>query len=207
MKTCSVCDREITPSMVRHGGALTKGGEMLHRECHRAFEQNRPGARPSPSRRSFPDSPDLGPVTPVTFEVEYASFGRRMGAHLIDSFLLGIVTAAIGFSIGLGAALRGAEPTGMTLASVLASAASILLPILYCVVYWTRKGATPGKTAMGIRVVNSDDQAPGGVQSLVRYFAYILSSLPFCLGYAWMIWDRENRCWHDIIAGTRVIRA
>jgi len=206
MKTCSVCDREITPAMVRRGAALSKGGEMLHRECHRAFERNRPDAQPFPTRQPFPDSPDLGPVTPVSVEVQYASFGRRLGAHLIDSFLLGTVAAAIGFSIGLGAAVRGVEPAGMSAASVLATVVSILLPVLYCVAYWTRKGATPGKTALGIRVVNADDQPPSGVQSLVRYFAYILSTLPFCLGYAWMIWDREHRCWHDIIAGTRVIR-
>jgi uncharacterized RDD family membrane protein YckC len=207
MKTCSVCDREITASMVRHGGALSRGSELLHRECHRAFEQNRPGSRPPAARKAFPGSPDLGPVSPVSIEVEYASFGRRLGAHLIDSFLLVFVTAIVTVPLGVGAALRGTDPSQMSVASTLASVVSLLIPIFYCVGYWTKKGATPGKTALGIRVVNADDRAPSGAQSAVRYFAYILSSLPFCLGYAWMIWDREKRCWHDIIAGTRVIRA
>lgn len=207
MKTCTVCDREITPAMLRHGGALSTGGQLLHRECHRAFEQNRPGARKPAAQHVFSEESTLGPVSPVSIQVEYASFGRRLGAHLIDSFLLFVVTAIVTVPLGVTAALRGADPSQLSLPSTLASIASLLLPILYCVGYWTKKGATPGKTALGIRVVNADDNAPSGAQATVRYFAYILSSLPFCLGYAWMIWDREKRCWHDIIAGTRVIRA
>ena len=82
-----------------------------------------------------------------------------------------------------------------------------MLPVLYCVGYWSKKGATPGKAALGIRVVNAEDGSPSGAQSLVRYIGYILSSIPFCLGYLWMLWDRESRCWHDMMSGTRVIRA
>ena len=43
-------------------------------------------------------------------------------------------------------------------------------------------------------------------QSVIRYLGYIPSGLLLGLGYVWMLWDDQNRCWHDKMAGTYVIR-
>lgn len=207
MRICSVCDEEVTPRMIRHGSALSRGGEFLHRECHRSPDR---GASAERARATSlrPMSPVVAAATaPAPSErvaVEYASFGRRLAAHLIDSLILTVALVAVSIPLGVAAVLQGASPG---LGSLIGSLLGTFLPVAYCVGYWSRKGATPGKTALGIRVVDSADATPSGTQSVVRYLGYILSSLPLCLGYAWMLWDREKRCWHDILSGTRVIRA
>jgi uncharacterized RDD family membrane protein YckC len=81
----------------------------------------------------------------------------------------------------------------------------LLVPISYFTVSWCRNGATPGKAAFGIRVVSARAVPLTRVQAVVRYFGYLLSGFLF-LGYLWMLWDAEKRCWHDVLAGTRVVR-
>jgi uncharacterized RDD family membrane protein YckC len=43
-------------------------------------------------------------------------------------------------------------------------------------------------------------------QAIGRYFAQILSLIPFGLGYLWIAFDRRNQSWHDKLADTVVIR-
>ncbi len=54
------------------------------------------------------------------------------------------------------------------------------------------------------------DAKTGGVpsvrQCIVRYFAYILSAIPLCLGYIWVAFDPKKQAWHDKLAGTVVVR-
>ena len=59
---------------------------------------------------------------------------------------------------------------------------------------------------LGIRVAREDGSDLTGGQSILRYLGYIPSSLFFGLGYLWMLFDNEKRCWHDMMAGTRVYR-
>jgi len=67
-------------------------------------------------------------------------------------------------------------------------------------------GQTFGKRALGIRVVDMTSGGPIGFErALIRYFARILSALPCCLGYLWMLWDRERRTWHDSFAHDVVV--
>lgn len=35
---------------------------------------------------------------------------------------------------------------------------------------------------------------------------YILSTLPLCLGFIWIAFDGKKRGWHDMIAGTLVVK-
>ena len=44
-------------------------------------------------------------------------------------------------------------------------------------------------------------------QSIGRYLAYFLSTLPFGLGLLWVAWDPKKQGWHDKLAGTVVVRA
>lgn len=42
-------------------------------------------------------------------------------------------------------------------------------------------------------------------QLIGRYFAYFLSALALCLGFAWIGWNRRKQGWHDKLAGTVVV--
>lgn len=204
MNTCSLCQEEVTRVQIREGAALSRGSEVYHRECHRALRgapmpaplPHRPSAGGGGAATSFPDIPVAGG--------ELAGFWRRLGAHVIDGFLVNLVVFFSSFIFGLGAGLIGSmEPT---LVSIIGGAIGAILPLGYCIWFWTKKGATPGKMALGLRVVGADNQPPTGTAAFIRYIGYIPSALVFCLGYLWMLFDDQNRCWHDMMAGTRVIR-
>lgn len=203
MKTCAVCDQEVTPQMIRQGGALSRGAALYHRDCHRLAQPGsvRTGGRaPNGSAAlaegtSFPDIP---------VAVEYASFWRRFGAHAIDGFILNAVIIGMSLALGLGFGMAGNGEA--TFGSVLGGIIGLVGPIAYFIFFWSKDGATPGKKALGIRVVNNQDEPPSKIQCFIRYIGYIVSSLPFCLGYLWMLWDNEKRTWHDMMSGTRVTR-
>jgi uncharacterized RDD family membrane protein YckC len=136
--------------------------------------------------------------------VEYASFWRRFGAHLIDGLILNVVLILVSLIFVVGPGIVGlVEPS---ILSVVGWLISVAIPIAYCVWFWTKTGSTPGKVALGIRVVAQGGGSMSKSRSFVRYLGYIVSSLVFGLGFLAMLWDSESRCWHDRMADTRVIR-
>jgi len=67
-------------------------------------------------------------------------------------------------------------------------------------------GATPGKLALGLRVVNTDGSRVGYAKALVRCLVEMAGALPLALGYIIAAFDKEKRTLQDRICGTRVIR-
>lgn len=89
----------------------------------------------------------------------------------------------------------------------------LLFPVLFFVpwlYYWLftgLKGQTPGKMAVGIKVVNAAGSVPGlGYAALREIPGKIASSIVIYLGFLWIAWDRQKQGWHDKIAKTYVIR-
>ena len=83
----------------------------------------------------------------------------------------------------------------------------MMLAVLYLTVFWTLWGATPGKLALGLRVVRrSDLERPEMPRALLRAVFWILSALPLGLGFLWAAWDKDKRAWHDRASDTRVVR-
>jgi uncharacterized RDD family membrane protein YckC len=125
--------------------------------------------------------------------VEYAGFGRRLGAAIVDSLIVGVASGLLGLL---------APDSGAVQALV------VLGSVLYYVLFTGLKGQTPGKMALGIRVVGPDGGPPGAVRAFVReVVGKFLSSLILCLGYLWMLWDEKRQCWHDKLASTVVVKA
>ncbi len=72
---------------------------------------------------------------------------------------------------------------------------------------WTRSNTTPGKWLLRMRIVNDGTfDAPTTRQYVVRFCGSILSGLFLGLGMLWILVDRKNRAWHDIMAGTVVVK-
>ena len=124
-----------------------------------------------------------------------ASFLRRLAAVLIDGLIVGAVTGLVS---GVIATAMG-EGGGRIL-QLLVTIASWA----YYIYFWHQYGATPGKMALGLRVVNDHGQFPTWGQAIGRFFAEILSAIPFFLGYFWALGE-QRRTWHDLLAGTYVI--
>src|SRR5262245_19565924 len=79
-----------------------------------------------------------------------------------------------------------------------------VITCLYCIVLWWLRGQTPGKWLLGIRVVTVGGGRVGIVRAAVRFAGYLLSALPFYLGFFWVP-GRERRGFHDRLAGTEVV--
>jgi uncharacterized RDD family membrane protein YckC len=137
-------------------------------------------------------------------DLEYVGFWARVWACLIDTFFLLVVTTPLLLLIygknyfGMEGALQG--PADFLV--------SYLLPAVIVIVFWIYRNATPGKMAVGAKIVDAktgDVPSPG--QYVGRYAGYFLSAIPLGLGLLWVGFDRKKRGWHDMLAGTVVVRS
>lgn len=82
----------------------------------------------------------------------------------------------------------------------------VVLPAVAVILFWRYRGATPGKMAISARIVDAKTAGPPATGKLVlRYFAYLASTLPLFLGFFWIAFDDRKQGFHDKIAGTLVI--
>jgi uncharacterized RDD family membrane protein YckC len=86
----------------------------------------------------------------------------------------------------------------------------LVIPFGIAAVYWSvcnTLGTSIGKRVAGIHIVNAHGGRPGIARGLLRTFVALVLSGPLLdLGYLWAFWQRRRRSWHDIIAGTYVVR-
>jgi len=71
---------------------------------------------------------------------------------------------------------------------------------------WHRGGMTLGMRAWRIHITTADGQLPGWGRCLARFLAALLSAAPLGLGFLYALIDRDRRCWHDLLTGTRLLR-
>ncbi|WP_152051052.1 RDD family protein [Tautonia marina] len=67
--------------------------------------------------------------------------------------------------------------------------------------------ATLGKLALGMKVTTDQDQRLSFSRALGRFFAKLLSLIPFGLGFVMAAFTEQHRALHDLIAGTLVVRS
>ena len=149
---------------------------------------------------------------------EYAGFWIRVGANFIDLIIVivlysvfsGLLMFAFGGLFTSNIYYQGSHmnyPLGYTFFNFWDVFFQYFLPFIATIWFWLKFQATPGKMAANLKLV---DAKTGGTittgQSIGRYFATILSVIPFGFGYLWIAFDRRNQSWHDKLAGTVVIR-
>ncbi len=146
--------------------------------------------------------------------MRYASFGKRLVAYLIDSFivsLIGGIPVACIIGIASAAMTSMEEETAIIviiLASLIAVFWAVIASTLYFAMMWSRSGQTLGKKWLGIKIVTADWTPPSFWRAVGRaVIGYWLSDLVFGLGFLWMLWDDYQQCWHDKLFGTYVIEA
>ena len=94
----------------------------------------------------------------------YASFWRRFGAWLIDSIVLAVAGAVIDLAIPNSVERDWSNDSGFLTFGWLGQS---LVGVAYAV-YFTSRGATPGKMALGIRVVDAMGNPPGLKRAILR---------------------------------------
>jgi uncharacterized RDD family membrane protein YckC len=125
---------------------------------------------------------------------ELAPISQRLGALVLDTLLVWFASIFLG--IFFYRSDVGGEVAGWL---VFLSAAG------YYVVGYSL-GGTLGALAVGLRIETEAGEQPGYWRGLVRWFMSILSFLAFGLGYLCATWDPKKRTWHDMAAGTLVVK-
>jgi uncharacterized RDD family membrane protein YckC len=134
----------------------------------------------------------------------YAGFWIRVWASIIDSVLVMIVVLPLLRMIYGSAVLELDGPLILGPAHVLIS---YILPAMAIIIFWAYHEATPGKIAIGARIVDARSGGhPRTSQFVIRYLGYFAASLPLGIGLLWVGIDRRKQGWHDKIANTVVVR-
>lgn len=129
---------------------------------------------------------------------ELAGLVDRIVANIIDNAILIIPIAIVQLLL---------FSSGERLPAQLVNFVFMAIPVAYYWYFWTHKdGQTPGKFALGIRVIRADGTSIKDVDAVIRAIGYHVSAMVFGLGFIWAIFDRKNQTWHDKIARTYVVR-
>jgi uncharacterized RDD family membrane protein YckC len=122
--------------------------------------------------------------------VQRGDFWVRFLAWLVDGLILIIPSVILSILV---------PRPGGTLLAALASLA-------YNVGFWMNTGATPGKMALGLRVVDANGNLLTFWHAVGRHFSYILSAITLGIGYL-MIFGEQHLALHDRVSGSQVVFA
>ncbi len=138
----------------------------------------------------------------------YGSFWRRLVALIIDQFLLGVASWAVGVLLGLALAVSPAgEAAGEGAFEDMFMIVGICLSWGWFALFESSPWqATPGKRTMGLVVTDMEGGRIGFGRATGRYFAKFLSGILLLLGYIMAAFTRRRQALHDILAGTLVLQ-
>ena len=136
--------------------------------------------------------------------IEYVGFWKRIAATLIDTLILLVVIVPALIAIYGREYLERAQDS--MFAGLWDFLLQVVVPAVAVILFWKYRGATPGKMAISAKIVDAQTGGRSATGKLVlRYFAYLASTLPLLLGFVWIAIDRRKQGFHDKIAGTLVI--
>ena len=149
----------------------------------------------------YEDTRTIATPEGVVLELPLAGLGSRFAAGMVDFMIKGAIVGVVALLFGL---LVG--DTGALIALFLAL---FFITVVYDILFEVRGGGrTPGKRALGLRVVDADGGAVGLRTSAVRNLLRLVEGLP--LSYApailCILLTRDNQRLGDLAAGTLVVR-
>lgn len=127
----------------------------------------------------------------------YANFWQRCLAWIIDQAIIIIVIVILGKSMARSSA--GVE------AETLQALALIISWLYYAIQESSKQQATFGKRIVSIKVTGLEGQKISFGKATGRFFAKLLSSLIFGLGFLMALWSEKKQTLHDQLADTLVI--
>ena len=141
----------------------------------------------------------------------------RVGAQILDGLILTIPVIVLTLII---VGVAAGSDTGAIVTGILGFLAYFIAVLFYAPVLMARggerNGQTLGKQALGITVIRDSgepfDLGAAFVRELVvknLLFGFVGSfffSIPTILNYLWPLWDDQNRCLHDMVVKTHVIK-
>jgi uncharacterized RDD family membrane protein YckC len=208
----SELDRLVTAGVVRDDTLVWREG-MAGWQQHASIRGSTAGFSAGPPISTFPPL-STAPAIPIarpfaTFR--YAGFWIRFLARFIDGMILGLagliirLPLVIMLGIGMGRGSVFSMTPGLSAVTGISFLLNLVLGVIYEVYFVSTRGATPGKMALGLKIIRADGSPVDAGLALGRYVAYIISGLLLCIGYIMAAFDSQKRALHDRICETRVI--
>ena len=150
----------------------------------------------------------------------YGGFWIRLLAHLIDHVILSAVAAPLFFIMilpAIGRIIREAqqnqEPPSPELIVTILSSVFVYIALAF-VGQWLYEAlltssswqGTIGKRVLRLKVVDEAGNRIGFGRATGRFFAKILSSMFFCIGFIMIGFTERKRGLHDMLAATVVMK-
>ncbi len=156
----------------------------------------------------------------VTFAYDVAGIGNRFIAALIDSVLILLALSLLNLIIFVSISLIESPAIDLPASDDAPGWISGLLIALYIlvnfVIFWGYyvlfeylwNGQTPGKRVVKIRVLRTDGNPAGFIESVIRNLVRVVDFLPsgYGLGLVIMFFNKEARRLGDFAAGTLVVK-
>jgi pSer/pThr/pTyr-binding forkhead associated (FHA) protein/uncharacterized RDD family membrane protein YckC len=150
--------------------------------------------------------------TPAATKGEPAGFWIRFAAYLIDYAIL-MIPMVIVLGIYIPMVIRSAQEQAATpsiwlvLLPTIGGLLTLVLSIVYPLYFWVSRGATPGKSLLGLKIITTDGHSPIGMKSAVlRLVGYMINGFTFGIGFLLIALSEDKRGLHDRIAETAVVR-
>ena len=157
-----------------------------------------------------------------TDSIKYAGFYVRFIASFFDTLFLALPIAVIVYFASDGAwfdiqafqntlqMAMSANPNALQQQPQTSLEWELLfegLVLLLTLLFWKKfEGTTPGKKYVGIKIVDAKTlQNISTKQAITRSFGYIVSAIPFFVGFLFPLFRADKRALHDMIADTVVI--
>jgi len=166
-------------------------------------------------RQSLSQTVDVETPELVVLSYTVAGLGSRVYAGAIDLLICVVLFVSVLFAlVFLGATASimrpmQAAPSTAWVTAVLILAQFTILWGYYVLFEGLRDGQTPGKRAVGLRVVRDGGYSVGFASSAARNLMRIIDSQPFftyLLGMAGVALSKSGKRLGDVVAGTLVVR-
>ena len=133
-----------------------------------------------------------------------AGFLKRVLALVYDSLLIGAIVLVLSLLLVF---VNGGYPESGSFVSFIQFFILIFAgPIFYSYFWIANKGQTTGMQAWKIQLVTIDETELNIKKTMLRCLISTISFVCFGLGYFWILYDKNNLSWSDILTKTKVIK-
>ncbi|MBP7867928.1 MAG: RDD family protein [Acidobacteria bacterium] len=143
------------------------------------------------------------PAARPTSAVDRTILLSRLLSGLID--LVVVLGLSVGFLVMVS--LFTTAPLLSVRMGMLLGGLFVMVFYIYGIFFLSTSGQTLGMLAVGVQLIQGHRQRMTPAGALVRISAYLLSIACGFLGLLWGVFDREARCWQDILSDSRVVRS
>ena len=133
-----------------------------------------------------------------------AGFLKRILALIYDSLLIAAIVLVLSLLLVF---INGGYPeSGSFLSFIQFFILVVTGPIFYSYFWIVNKGQTTGMQAWKIKLVTIDETELNIKKTMLRCLISTISFAFIGLGYLWILYDKDDLSWSDILTKTKVIK-